>query len=35
VTHDPRISSYADRILQMKDGRITEEIHNNKEGSDA
>ncbi len=30
VTHDPRISSYADRILQMKDGRITEETHNNK-----
>ncbi len=29
VTHDPRISSYADRILQMKDGRITEETHNN------
>jgi putative ABC transport system ATP-binding protein len=31
VTHDPRISSFADRILQMEDGRITEEIHNNKE----
>jgi putative ABC transport system ATP-binding protein len=31
VTHDPRISSFADRILQMKDGRITEEIHNNHE----
>jgi putative ABC transport system ATP-binding protein len=29
VTHDPRISSYADRILQMKDGRITEETRNN------
>jgi putative ABC transport system ATP-binding protein len=28
VTHDPRISSYADRILQMKDGRITDEIVN-------
>jgi putative ABC transport system ATP-binding protein len=31
VTHDPRISSFADRILQMEDGRMTEEIHNNKE----
>ncbi len=30
VTHDPRISSYADRILQMKDGRITEETRNGK-----
>jgi len=28
VTHDPRISSYADRILQMKDGRITEQTQN-------
>jgi len=35
VTHDPRISSYADRILQMKDGRITGETRNNKEDSDA
>jgi len=35
VTHDPRISSFADRILQMEDGRITEEIRNNKEDSDA
>jgi putative ABC transport system ATP-binding protein len=25
VTHDARISSFADRILQMKDGRITDE----------
>ena len=31
VTHDPRISSFADRILQMEDGCITEEIHNNRE----
>ena len=31
VTHDPRISSYADRILQMKDGLITEEIINHRE----
>jgi len=29
VTHDPRISSYADRVLQMKDGRITEQTQNN------
>jgi putative ABC transport system ATP-binding protein len=28
VTHDPRISSFADHILQMKDGRIIEEVHN-------
>ena len=33
VTHDPRISSYADRILQMKDGRITEETVNNRQES--
>jgi putative ABC transport system ATP-binding protein len=33
VTHDPRISSYADRILQMKDGKITEETVNNREKS--
>ncbi len=30
VTHDPRISSFADRILQMEDGKITEEINNNQ-----
>jgi putative ABC transport system ATP-binding protein len=30
VTHDPRISSYADRILQMKDGRISEQTQNSK-----
>jgi putative ABC transport system ATP-binding protein len=30
VTHDPRISSFADRILQMKDGRITEQTENNR-----
>jgi putative ABC transport system ATP-binding protein len=28
VTHDARISSFADRILQMKDGRITDEKRN-------
>ncbi len=31
VTHDPRISSFADRILQMKDGRIVEQTENNRE----
>ncbi len=31
VTHDVRISSYADRILQMKDGRITGEKRNSEE----
>jgi len=30
VTHDVRISSYADRILQMEDGRITNEKHNDE-----
>ena len=33
VTHDPRISSFADRIIHMKDGKITQETNNNgKEG---
>jgi len=33
VTHDPRISSFADRIIHMEDGKITEETNNNgKEG---
>jgi len=33
VTHDPRISSFADRIIQMEDGKIAEETNNNgKEG---
>ncbi|MBC8506561.1 MAG: ABC transporter ATP-binding protein [Anaerolineales bacterium] len=33
VTHDPRISSFADRIIHMEDGQITEETDNNlKEG---
>jgi len=35
VTHDPRISSYADRILQMKDGRISEETQNSKNNQKA
>ena len=30
VTHDARISSYADRVLQMKDGRIAEQAQNSK-----
>lgn len=30
VTHDERISSFADRVLQMKDGRITNEQINHK-----
>jgi putative ABC transport system ATP-binding protein len=30
VTHDERISSYADRVLQMKDGSITNEKHNHE-----
>ncbi len=29
VTHDPRISSYADRIIHMEDGRISGETENN------
>jgi len=33
VTHDPRISSFADRIIHMEDGQITQETNNNgKEG---
>jgi putative ABC transport system ATP-binding protein len=28
VTHDPRISSYADRIIYLKDGRISEQTEN-------
>ena len=28
VTHDPRISSFADRIIHMKDGCITEQTEN-------
>ena len=30
VTHDERISSFADRVLQMKDGRITNEEINHE-----
>jgi ABC-type lipoprotein export system ATPase subunit len=32
VTHDPRISSFADRIIHMEDGKITEETINNGKG---
>jgi putative ABC transport system ATP-binding protein len=35
VTHDDRISSYADRVLQMKDGRILNGLHNASEGEAA
>ena len=31
VTHDPRISSYADRIIYMNDGRISEEAENHSD----
>jgi putative ABC transport system ATP-binding protein len=30
VTHDPRISSFADRIIYLKDGRISEQEENNR-----
>ncbi len=35
VTHDPRISSFADRIIYLKDGRISEQIENNRHGQKA
>jgi putative ABC transport system ATP-binding protein len=35
VTHDPRISSYADRIIYLKDGRISEETENNEQAKQA
>jgi putative ABC transport system ATP-binding protein len=31
VTHDPRISSFADRIIHLKDGRISEQVENNRQ----
>ena len=31
VTHDARISSYADRIIYLQDGRILEETHNHRQ----
>ena len=31
VTHDARISSYADRIISLQDGRILEETHNHRQ----
>jgi putative ABC transport system ATP-binding protein len=30
VTHDPRISSYADRIIYLRDGEISEQKENNR-----
>jgi putative ABC transport system ATP-binding protein len=30
VTHDPRISSFADRIIYLKDGAISEQTNNNR-----
>ena len=33
VTHDARISSYADRIIQLTDGKISGEVDNNKNGT--
>ena len=37
VTHDPRIAAYADRIIFLKDGRITEQttLENNNGGNTA
>ena len=31
VTHDARISSYADRVVYLKDGRISEETQNHRQ----
>jgi len=31
VTHDPRISSYADRVIYLKDGKISEETQNHRQ----
>ena len=31
VTHDLRISSYADRVIYLKDGRISEETQNHRQ----
>ena len=33
VTHDPRISSYADRIIYLKDGKISEQSENNRQNN--
>ncbi len=36
VTHDPRISTFADRIIHMEDGRITKEtVNHTKEAAHA
>ncbi len=31
VTHDPRISSFADRIIHLKDGHVSEQVENNRQ----
>lgn len=31
VTHDPRISAYADRVIYLKDGKISEETQNHRQ----
>ena len=33
VTHDARISSYADRIIYLTDGKISDQVDNNKNGT--
>jgi len=35
VTHDPRISSFADRIIYLEDGRISKQTENNRESTKA
>ena len=35
VTHDPRISSFADRVIHLKDGRISDQIDNHKQGQES
>ena len=35
VTHDPRISSFADRIIYLKDGKISEQTENNRHAQEA
>jgi putative ABC transport system ATP-binding protein len=31
VTHDPRISAFADRVIYLKDGKISEETQNHRQ----
>jgi len=35
VTHDPRISSFAERIIYLKDGKISEQTENNRHTQEA